>query len=143
MTEVFEHHASGRNQRTLVVLICVYAAIIAAYIVLDAAWWILGVGSLATLPAIWDIYTDRKSGVRLTDTSLEWWSGRGSATVNLSEIDHMRFDTRLDFSIRVSAVLPDRKRIRLPYDALPPHKVFEHACREHGLRTERHHFSLL
>ena len=59
------------------------------------------------------------------------------------EIDHMRFDTRLDFSVRVSAVLADRRKVRLPYEALPQHKRLEAACHAHGLRVERHHFSLL
>ena len=143
MSEPFEHHASGRSTRALVILACVYVVLLGAWAFLDAAWWIVVFLALFTLPAVWDIYTDRKSGLRLTDTRLEWWSGRGSAHMELAEIDHMRFDTRLDFSVRVSAVTPDRKRIRLPYDALPPHKEFEAACQEKGLKTERHHFSLL
>ncbi|MFY9211183.1 MAG: hypothetical protein WAO69_08660 [Aestuariivita sp.] len=143
MAEAFLHEASGRNRRTMVVLICVYAALIGLYVVLDAAWWILLLVALTTLPALWDLYTDRNSGVRLADGQLEWWSGRGKARMDLSEIDHMRFDTRLDFSVRVSAVTPSKKRIRLPYDALPEHKIFEAACQAHGLKTERHHFSLL
>jgi len=55
----------------------------------------------------------------------------------------MRFDTRLDFSVRITVVTADGTRLRLPYDALPPHKGFEAACQAHGLRTERHHFALL
>ena len=99
--------------------------------------------TLPTLPALWDLFSDRQSGLRLTEETLEWWSGRGAGSMPLVDIDHMRFDTRLDFTVRVSAVTPDRKKIRLPYDALPPHKEFEAMCRENGLKTERHHFNLL
>lgn len=143
MTDPFVHETSGRNTQTYVVLMCIYAALIAAYTILGAAWWILALVAIATLPALWDLYSNRQSGVRLDDWQLSWWSGRGTAQMPLSDIDHMRFDTRLDFSVRVSAVLPDKRRIRLPYDALPPHKIFEAACQARGLRTERHHFSLL
>jgi hypothetical protein len=143
MTAGFEHRASGRNARTITVLALVYLALVLLLLVFQAAWWIVVFLALTTLPALWDLYSNRQSGVRLTGTDLHWWSGRGTGSMPLDQIDHMRFDTRLDFSVRVSAVTPDRQRIRLPYDALPPHKIFEAACLDHGLKTERHHFTLL
>ncbi len=142
-TEPYEFHARGRSYRALIVLGCVYVVLLAALILLNAAWWIIALLALFTLPALWDFYTDRKSGLRLSDERLEWWSGRGSAHMGLDEIDHMRFDTRLDFSVRVSAVTRFKERIRLPYDALPPHKELEAECHARGIKTERHHFSLL
>lgn len=143
MEAVFTFERSGRSLRAILILAGVYAALVCAWIFLDAAWWIVVFLALFTLPALWDVYTNRRSGLRLTDRQLEWWSGRGSAQMDLTEIDHMRFDTRLDFSVRVSAVTPDRQRIRLPYEALPPHKTLEAECQSRGMKTERHHFSLL
>lgn len=143
MPDPFVFESRGRNKRTLTVLAVVYLALLTLLSVFDAAWWIVIGLFITTLPALWDLYSNRRSGVRLTADRLEWWSGRGAAQMDLTEIDHMRFDTRLDFSVRVSAVTPDKKRVRLPYDALPPHKMFEAACNAYGLRTERHHFSLL
>jgi len=143
MADTFHYETSGRSYRALVVLAGVYVGLLGAWLILDAAWWIVVFLALFTLPALWDFYTNRPAGLQLSDTRLEWWSGRGRAHMELSEIDHMRFDTRLDFSIRVSAVTPDKQRFRLPYDALPPHKEFEAECRSRGMKTERHHFSLL
>jgi len=141
--EPFTYTASGRNPRTLVILGGVYAALILVYVAFNAAWWIVAFFALTTVPAIWDYHSNRQAGVRLEHGTLSWWSGRGTGEMPLADIDHMRFDTRLDFSVRVSAVTPLKRRIRLPYDALPEHKIFEAACHAHGLRTERHHFSLL
>ena len=143
MGDVFEYSSRGRSYRALVILAAVYAALLAALLIFDAAWWIVAVLAVFTLPALWDFYTNRHAGLRMTESTLEWWSGRGTAQMELSEIDHMRFDTRLDFSVGVSAVTADKQRVRLPYDALPPHKSFEAECQARGLKTERHHFSLL
>ncbi len=143
MAEPFHYETSGRSPRTLSILILIYLGLLAGWIFLSVAWWILAFVALTTLPAIYDLWSDRTSGLALEDGKLKWWSGRRSGEMDLNEIDHMRFDTRLDFSVRVSAVTPDKQRVRLPYDALPPHKLFEAACQAQGLKTERHHFSLL
>jgi hypothetical protein len=89
------------------------------------------------------VVSDRRSGLRLEDGRLHWFSGPRAWELPFDQIDHLRLDTRLDFSVRASAVTPDRHRIRLPQDALPHHKVLEAAAQAHGLRVERHHFTLL
>lgn len=127
----------------MITVALIYLALISAIIVIDAAVWLMAGLALFTLPALWDLYANRSAGVTLTDTDLHWFSGRREADIKLSEIDHMRFDTRLDFSIRVSAVLAGKRRIRLPYEALPPHVEFENAFKARGVKTERHHFTLL
>lgn len=139
---IYEHVNYGRNRRTLVTVICIYFVLLAAIITVDAAWWLMVIIALFTMPALWDLYSNRSAGVSVSDTTLKWFSGNRSAELDLGEIDHMRFDTRLDFSVRVSAVLEAKRRVRLPYDALPPHREFEEAFKSRGLRTERHHFTL-
>lgn len=139
----YAHTNYGRNRCTLMTVALIYVALIAAIVLVDAAWWLMAALAMFTLPALWDLYANRSAGVTLTDTNLHWFSGQRQADIKLSEIDHMRFDTRLDFSVRVSAVLLGKRRIRLPYDALPPHLEFEAAFKTRGVKTERHHFSLL
>lgn len=139
----YAHTNYGRNRRTLMTVALIYVALIAAIVLVDAAWWLMATLAMFTLPALWDLYANRSAGVTLTDTDLHWFSGQRQADIKLSEIDHMRFDTRLDFSVRVSAVLLGKRRIRLPYDALPPNLEFEAAFKTRCVKTERHHFSLL
>lgn len=130
----------GRSPRTLAILIVIYAMLIGAIILIDAAWWLMGALALVTLPALWDLWQDPHAGICLDDDKLNWHTGRHAGTLGLTEINHIRFDTRWDFSVRVTVVLRDKTRVRLPYDTLPPHHAFETALAERGIRVERHHF---
>ena len=136
------HRSTGRSLRALIALAAVWAG-------LGALWWglsahpvLVGLLFAATLPALWDFVTARPAGLDLTDTALTWHSGRGTGTCDLAALDHVRFDTRLDLSVRVTLVLIPGRRIRLPHDALPPHEALEQALRARGVKTERHHFAL-
>lgn len=135
---VFERE--GRSQTTLVVLILIYAALLYAWRSFDAAWWVLALLFLPTLPALWDLWRNPRSGLRLTDTELTWYSGKRRGSLALSEVETMRFDTRWDFSIRVTAQLSHRKRVRLPPESTPPGQVFEVELHARAIPVERHHF---
>ncbi|QBF31278.1 hypothetical protein [Thalassococcus sp. S3] len=143
MNAPFAYTTQGRTWRAGIVVGLIYVALAAIHILFDARLWIIALLALSTLPALYDLYVNPSAGLRLDQGALDWHSGRRSVTLSLSEIDHMRFDTRLDLSVRVSAVLKSQKRIRVPHEALPDHKTLETAFEERGIRVERHHFSLL
>ncbi len=130
----------NRNSRTVVILIGVYAALLLLIIMFDAVWWLVGLLSLATLPALWDIVQDTSAGLQLEPDQLRWFTGKRQGEMKLSEIDFFRFDTRWDFSVRVSLVLHSGKKIRLPDESLPPHRDFQALLEQAGFRVERHHF---
>jgi hypothetical protein len=132
----------NRTPRTILILICVYAALAALLILFDAAWWLVGVLALSTLPALWDVAHGTRAGMALDHNRIRWFSGKREAEVPLADIDYVRFDTRWDFSVRVSLVLASGKRIRLPDEATPPHKEFENTLQQAGFRVERHHFNV-
>lgn len=142
MGAAFVHARRQRRWLTAAVLIAVYAALAGAVIVIDAAWWLMAALALPSLPALWELFADPAAGLRLDARALSWHSGRRRAEIALSEIDHMRFDTRWDLSVRVSAVLKTGKRLRLPHESLPPHRVLAAECAARGLRIERHHFTV-
>lgn len=130
--------------RTALVLIAVWVLCLAGLLLLDASLVLVSIIMLFTLPAALDFALNPSAGLRLGEERLSWHSGRRKGELDLSEIDHMRFDTRLDFSVRVSAVLhsPAGKRIRLPYESLPDHRALEAEMTARGLVVKRHHFSL-
>lgn len=130
----------NRSPRTVALLICVYAALIALVILFDAVWWLVGLLGLITLPALWDIARNTRAGLALDQNRICWFSGTREAEVDLADIDYVRFDTRWDFSVRISLVLKTDKRIRLPDESTPPHKEFEPILQQAGLNVERHHF---
>ena len=61
----------------------------------------------------------------------------------LATIDHVLFETRLDFSVRVTIVRPDGKKLRIPPDTLPHHKDLEAELDARGVTTKRRHFTLI
>ena len=121
MTDTFIFEQQARSRRTLVIVLGVWTVLIAAWVWLDAAWWIMA----------------------LDAQTLSWFSGRRQGALEVSEIEHIRLDTRLDFSVRVTAVLTTGRKIRLPFESTPPHQTFENALLARGVKTQRHHFQLL
>lgn len=143
MSEPFVFEQQARSTRTLLIVFAIWVVLIAAWLWLDAAWWIMAFLAAFTLPAIYDLICNPTAGLRLDDTTLSWFSGRRHGTLELSEIDHVRLDTRLDFSVRITAVLTSGRKIRLPFECTPPHQAFEDALNALSVKTQRHHFQLL
>ncbi len=139
MTE-FTFARNNRAPRTVGVLICVYAALLALVIVFEAAWWLVALLALPTLPALWDVAQNTSAGLSLNESKLKWFTGSREAEIDCADIDYARFDTRWDFSVRVSLVLNSGKRIRLPDESTPHHRDFEQVLQQAGFRVERHHF---
>ena len=143
MTAPFVFDQQARSRKTLLIVVSIWVALVAAWIWLDAALWIVAFLAAFTLPAVSDLIRNPLSGLTLNNQTLSWFSGRRNGTLALSEIDHIRLDTRLDFSVRVTAVLTTGRKIRLPFESTPPHQAFQDALETRGVRTQRHHFQLL
>lgn len=141
--DTFSFRREGRNRATLLAVAGVWFGLIAAVILVDAAVWLMAAIGAFTLPALWDLYRNPASGLDFKPEALTWFTGSKDASVSWSEIDRVRLDTRLDFSVRASAVLHSGRKVRIPYECTPPHAVLEAALNARGVRTERHHFSLI
>lgn len=141
--EDFSFRREGRSRTTLFVVAAVWFSLIAAIVLVQAAPWLMGLLGACTLPALWDLYRNPQSGLDLSETQMTWFTGKRDAAIAWQEIDRIRLDTGLDFSVRASAVLHSGRKIRLPYECTPPHQLFEAALNARGIRTERHHFSLI
>ena len=140
--EDFRHVHTGRNRKTLTVLICIYALLVFLTVQFDAALWIMGIIAAFTLPALWDLYTNRSAGITLTNQHLKWHSGTRGSEIDLDDINKVRLDTRLDLSVKATIIPHEGRKIRLPYEATPPHKLLESELNARQIKTERHHFSL-
>lgn len=140
--EVFRFSRQGRSNRAAVALGCVYAVLALGILRFDAAWWIVALVALFTLPAAWDFWRNPSAGLELDTQRLSWHTGNRKGQLDLAEIDHMRFDTRWDLSVRVAAVLPNKKRVRLPYESLPKPRVLEQEFQARDITVKRHHFTI-
>ena len=143
MSAPLEHASSGRSLRAFLVLMLVWLAALTLWFALRASVWIVGALLLVSLPALIDFGTGRSAWLRLDDKMLSWGSGGSTGEVALTRITLVRFETRLDFSIRVRLVLDDGRRITLPQDSLPPHPRLQEALAARDIKTERHHFGLI
>ena len=139
---LYAYERAGRTYGAALVVAAIWAALLAALIWLEAAAWIIIPLALFTIPAVIDLLRNPASGLQLTTSTLSWHSGRRHAEVQLSEIEHVRLDTRLDFSVRASVVLHTGRRIRLPFESTPPHQPFEDALLAQDIKVLRFHFQL-
>ncbi|MEX0311684.1 MAG: hypothetical protein AB3N17_15720 [Tateyamaria sp.] len=139
----YRYETTGRNRRTLVALGGVWVLILAAIALFDASVVLMALIALCTAPALYDLVSGRASGLALSDEGLSWFAGRRSGEIAWSRIDHIRLDTRLDFSVRASAVLTSGRKVRVPLEATPPADQFEGVLRDRGIAVKRHHFSLV
>ncbi|MBE1284910.1 MAG: hypothetical protein GJ676_16480 [Rhodobacteraceae bacterium] len=136
----FAFHRDSRSAKALLG-VAAYLTMLAALLVLfQAAWWIVVLLGLPAIPALIQLWRNPKSSLRLDKQDMNWTSGERTGGVALSEVDKMRFDTRWDFSVRVSILLRNGKRIRLPHDVIPPHRDFEAELQSRDIHVERHHF---
>lgn len=138
---IFENR--GRSRRAVVALVLIYAVLLALVTFIDMSLWIAGALALTTLPAAYELVTDPRSGLTLDENGLAWFTARTRDSLPLALLDKARFDTRLDLSVRMTLILRDGRRIRLPHAATPPHRSFEAALTARGIAVERHHFSLI
>lgn len=141
--ESFSYRSQGRNRVTVLAVAGTWLALGGLVLTVDAAPWLMGSIGLFTLPAVWDLWRNPRAGLDFTPFALTWFSDAREGSVPWSDIDRMRLDTRLDFSVRASVVLRSGQKIRLPYECTPPHRAFEAALTARGIRTERHHFLLV
>ncbi|KEJ98041.1 hypothetical protein [Pseudosulfitobacter pseudonitzschiae] len=134
---------SGRRLSVVVTVAVIWLLLALAMVLLDASVWVIWLGALATLPALYDIVTGRVSSLVLSDTMMTWQSGKRTGSLPLSAIKTVRLDTRLDLSIKATLILHTGAKMRLPLDAVPPSAAFEEALKQRGILVERHHFRLV
>ena len=139
----FSYRRTSRSLTTALVVAGVLLALWAAWMWLEAAPWLMLVLAVFTLPAVYDLAANPAAGLELRSEELRWYSGRREVQIALTDIDHVRLDTRLDFSVRASAVLASGRKIRLPFEATPPHRAFEEALEAKGIKVMRYHFQLM
>ena len=143
MSALYRFENNGRSRRAAVALGLIWGALLFGLWGIELSPWIAGAVFVFTLPALWEFVTNTHSTLSLSESDLEWQSARSADKVPLAQIARARFDTRLDLSVRITLILTDMRKIRLPHACVPPHQRFEDELKDRGVATERHHFSLI
>ncbi|MFG6591586.1 hypothetical protein [Sulfitobacter sp. 1A12157] len=139
----YTYRRHARSRTALMLLPLIWLALGAAWHWLDASGWLVGLLGLFTLPALWEVFSNPASGLTLDQHSLSWFTGKRDAKIALAQVDRVRLDTRLDMSVRATVILHTGRKIKLPFEATPPHRALEAALQARGVATERHHFTLI
>ncbi len=143
MSTLIDHHSRGRSTTALIVLTSIYVTLAALIAFISLSPWIALVLALFTLPALWEFATDPLSNFTLTKHNMSWSTPTVNDELATALILRVRFDTRLDLSVKVTVLLKDGRKLRLPHACTPPHMELEEALKSLGIATERHHFSLI
>jgi len=138
---ILEHCLSARRPKALLLIAAIWFGLLALWVMLDAALWILIPIGLFTLPAIFEAARGDVARTKLDAEALVWDSTRHSGAAPLQDIDHVRFDTRLDFAINARLYLVNGAMVRLPVECVPPYDAFCAALDNARVRHERHHFN--
>ena len=137
----YSYESQGRTPKSIAALVAMVFILIGLDYI-GTVWWIIVLVAMITLPAAIDVFVNATARLDLNDSQLFWKNRSQEVTIPLHEIEKIRFDGRMDMSVRVSVVLNDGRKLRMPYDAMPPHKELEAALQARDVRTERHAFTV-
>ena len=137
----YSYESQGRTPKSIAALVAMVFILIGLDYI-GTVWWIIVIVAMITLPAAIDVFVNATARLDLNDSQLFWKNRSQEVTIPLHEIEKIRFDGRMDMSVRVSVVLNDGRKLRMPYDAMPPHKELEAALQARDVRTERHAFTV-
>ena len=137
----YSYESQGRTPKSIAALVAMVFILIGLDYI-GTVWWIIVIVAMITLPAAIDVFVNATARLDLNDSQLFWKNRSQEVTIPLHEIEKVRFDGRMDMSVRVSVVLKDGRKLRMPYDAMPPHKELEAALQARDVRTERHAFTV-
>lgn len=136
---IYEFERRGRRPATILIVVAIWIGLLALWVFLSMAVWIVLLLVAFTLPALWDIIRDPRGTVQVWPDRIVWSStlGRGDRT----DVDHVRLNRRFDGTFKVTLVHVGGATTRLPPDIAPPVDAFEAALQQAGIATERHPFS--
>jgi len=108
----------------------------------DAAPFLIYAAAIFTVPAVFDFFKARKSGLIVGKNTISWFSNYCNGSISSEEICYVLLNTRLDLNVRTTGALVNRQIIYLPFDVIPPVNPFSKILFDRGIRLEQHHFSL-
>ena len=93
------------------------------------------------MPLAFDIGRNKKSGIKISNKEIIWFSGNFKGQIYLSDILCVEFKKRLDLSYRIRLVDQSNNKILLPAEALPRINTLEQALKLYGIRVVNKKFN--
>jgi hypothetical protein len=88
---------------------------------------------LTGLPLAFDIGRNKKSGIKISNKEIIWFSGNFKGQIYLSDISIVELKKRLDLSYLVRLVDQNNNRIVLPAETLPKISILKETLKLYGI----------
>ncbi len=119
----YENYA--RSLKSVILIICYLIFVFILHFVFTAHIFIIIGLILTVLPLAFDIGRNKKSGFKISNKELIWFSGNFKGQIFLSDISNVEFKKRLDLSHRIRLVDKNNNKTLLPAEALPRTSTFK------------------
>ena len=129
-----EYKNSARSLKSLILLICYFSLILTLKYLIAAHNLVIIFLVLIVLPLAFDIGRNKKSGIKISNKEITWFSGKFKGQIYLSDISYIEFKKRLDLSYRTELVDQNKNKILLPSEALPKINILKETLKLHGIR---------
>ena len=114
-----QYENSARSLKSIILLICYLIFVFILHFVFTAHIFIVIGLILTVLPLAFDIGRNKKSGFKISNKELIWFSGNFKGQIFLSDISNVEFKKRLDLSHRIRVIDKNNNKTLLPAEALP------------------------
>ena len=124
---------SARSIKSLILLFCYFCLILILKYVISAHIFIIIFLVLTGLPLAFDIGRNKKSGIKISNKEIIWFSGNFKGQIYLSDISIVELKKRLDLSYLVRLVDQNNNRIVLPAETLPKISILKETLKLYGI----------
>ena len=114
-----QYENSARSLKSVILLICYLIFVFILHFVFTVHNLIIIGLILTVLPLAFDIGRNKKSGFKISNKELIWFSGNFKGQIFLSDISNVEFKKRLDLSHRIRVIDKNNNKTLLPAEALP------------------------
>ena len=128
-----EYENSARSFKSFVLLICYAGLILTLKFLIAAHNFVIIFLVLIVLPLAFDIGRNKKSGIKISNKEITWFSGKFKGQIYLSDIYYVEFKKRLDLSHQIRLVDRNNNKILLPVEALPKINILKETLRLHTI----------
>ena len=120
-----QYENSARSLKSVILLICYLIFVFILHFVFTVHNLIIIGLILTVLPLAFDIGRNKKSGLKISNKELIWFSGNFKGQIFLSDISNVEFKKRLDLSHRIRVIDKNNNKTLLPAEALPRTSTFK------------------
>lgn len=140
--DTLKHAHHGRNPRSILVLCLVTIGLI-GLLSYGIHWGIVAVLSFFVIPTLVDVVFNPVATFELDDNGIRWKNATQEAELGFHQIKSVHVATRLGVAFRITLIMYDDAKVRIPQDVLPPRVDFEAALEHQDIPVKRDRMRLI